>query len=66
MKPRNFELSPLSEFEFAMMLTGTEDNLLIGYLRWITEELNRRGLSINQGLADQLAAMADGDGQDIF
>ena len=59
MKPRNFEASPLTEAELAMMLTGVSDSLLIGYLRWIAEELNGRGLTISRGLAEQLAGMAD-------
>ena len=59
MKPRNFEASPLSEFELGTMLIGVPDDLLIGYLRWIAEELNRRGLTISRGLAGQLAEMAD-------
>ena len=59
MKPRNFEASPLSELELAKMLMGVDDNLLIGYLRWIAEELNRRGLTISRGLAGQLAELAD-------
>ena len=59
MKPRNFEASPLTEAEFGIMLIGVDDNLLINYLRWIVEDLNRRGLTISRGLAEQLAGMAD-------
>jgi hypothetical protein len=44
MKPRNFELSPLTEDEFAMMLISVPDYLLRIYLSWIREEMNRRGL----------------------
>ena len=44
MKPRNFELSPLTEDEFAMMLLGVPDELLRIYMSWIREEMNRRGL----------------------
>ncbi len=61
MKQRNFEAAPLSEYEFATMLMGVPDDLLTGYLRWIAEELNRRGITISQGLANQLAELADDD-----
>ena len=44
MKPRNFELSPLTEDEFSMMLLGVPDELLRIYLSWIREEMNRRGI----------------------
>jgi len=44
MKPRNFELSPLTEDEFAMMLIGVPNELLRIYMSWIREEMNRRGL----------------------
>ena len=44
MKPRNFELSPLTEDEFSMMLIGVQDELLRIYLSWIREEMNRRGM----------------------
>jgi len=44
MKPRNFELSPLTEDEFSMMLISVNDHLLLAYLSWIREEMNRRGL----------------------
>ena len=47
MKPRNFELSPLTEDEFAMMLLGVPDELLRIYLSWIKEEMNRRGMDEN-------------------
>ena len=59
MKHRNFQASPLTETEFGFMLIGVDDNLLIGYLRWIAEDLNRRGLTIGRGLAEQLAGMGD-------
>jgi hypothetical protein len=44
MKERNFELSPLTGEEFAMMLISVPDYLLITYLSWIREEMNRRGM----------------------
>jgi hypothetical protein len=43
MKERNFEMSPLTEDEFAMMLLGVPDELLRIYLSWLREEMNRRG-----------------------
>ena len=46
MKPRNFELSPLTEDEFSIMLIGVPDELL-AYLSWLREEMNRRGLDEN-------------------
>jgi len=44
MKPRNFELSPLTEDEFSMMIINLPDYLLKAYLSWIREEMNRRGM----------------------
>jgi len=44
MKPRNFELSPLTEDEFAMMLISVSEQLLKIYMSWIREEMNRRGI----------------------
>jgi len=44
MKPRNFELSPLTEDEFAMMIINVPDQLLKLYMSWLNEEMNRRGI----------------------
>jgi hypothetical protein len=44
MKPRNFEMSPLTEDEFAVMLISVPEELLRIYLSWLREEMNRRGI----------------------
>jgi len=44
MKERNFELSPLSEREFSLMIVGVSDDALHVYESWIAEEMNRRGI----------------------
>jgi len=64
MKPRNFEASPLTPDEFSMTLIECTDQDVTAYLRWIAEELNRRGLTISRGLADQLAELAGDDNTD--
>ena len=57
MKQRNFELSPLTEDEFSMMLIGVDNNLLTVYLSWLAEEMNRRGVTISRGLWLQLEGL---------
>ncbi len=59
MKERNFELSPLTEREFSMMLIGCSDELLSIYLSWLTEELYRRGTTVNRGIIEQLNELSE-------